>query len=79
MLTALAGLGSPFHNEATRDRLDGIGDDGHDAVLETLDELRDDPVVVDLSGHILAVGRASSDGPGGKDCDKRITRRNFFE
>lgn len=68
-ITALEGLGSPFHDEATRDRLDGVGDEGRDAVLETLDRLRDDPAVADLSVHMLAVGRASSDGPGGTDPD----------
>lgn len=62
-ISALEGLGSPFHDEAMRDRLDG---DDHESALETLDSLRDDSVVADLSIHMLAVGEAAHGPSGGE-------------
>lgn len=57
-VSALEGLGSPFHDEALRDRLDG---DDHESALDTLDRLRNDPAAADISVHMLAVGHASAD------------------
>jgi len=54
----LEGSGSPFHDEAFRRRIDPLPEGERAALVRTLDRLRDDPAVADLSVHLLAVGRA---------------------
>lgn len=55
-VSALEGLGSLYHDEATRDRIADLDSDEREAIVATLDELRTDPAVADLSVHVLAVG-----------------------
>jgi hypothetical protein len=55
-VTALEGLGSLYHDAATRDRIADLDSDEREAIVATLDELRTDPAVADLSVHVLAVG-----------------------
>ena len=57
-VSGLEGLGSPFHDEEIRTRVEQLPAVERDAIVRTIDELREDPVVADLSIHMLAIGRA---------------------
>lgn len=57
-VTALEGLGSPFHDGRLESRVADLAEADREAVVATLDALRDDPAVADLSVHLLAVCRA---------------------
>lgn len=54
----LEGLASPFHDDALHERLDDSSMAEREALVRTVQATNDDPVVADLSIHMLAVGRA---------------------
>lgn len=56
--TGLEGVASPLHNEALRTALDDATAAELDALERTVRRLNDDPVVADLSIHMLTVGLA---------------------
>ena len=55
-IVGLEGFGSVYHDERTADRIEGLSVSEREAIVETIDRIRDDPVVADLSVHMLAVG-----------------------
>ena len=57
-VSGLEGLGSPFHDDESRTRVEQLPVDERDTIVRTIDELREDPVVADLSIYMLAIGSA---------------------